>query len=107
VLTRSTVPRKVGKNANETRTEFPVSDSGNATNNAVSPSSPRESTADQGTPWIRFDIREPVVTIQILPNLKEVPAIPWLPTEGVKQPSSQTNPAGSAVVQPKLGTEAK
>jgi hypothetical protein len=78
-----------------------------ATNNAVLPSSSRDSTADQGTPWIRFDIREPVVTIQILPNLKEVPAIPWLPTDGMKQPSPQTNHAGSTVVPPKLGTEAK
>lgn len=79
----------------------------NATSNAVSSSPSRNSTADQGAPWIRFDIREPVVKIEILPNLKEVPAIPWLPMGGMKQPSPQTNHAGSTVVQRKPGAEAK
>ena len=58
----------------------------NATSNAVLPSPTRDSTADQGTPWIRFDIREPVVTIEILPNLKEVPAVPWPRNDKTTQP---------------------
>ena len=51
---------------------------------------------DLGGPWVRFDIRDPVVKIEILPNLKEVPAIPWSANEGRNQPATQTNQAGSS-----------
>lgn len=79
--------------------------------NAITPtvSSPRSSgaTADEGAPWVRFDIRDPVIKIEILPNLKEVPAIPWPPNGGGKAPPVQTNAAGSSGLGPTPDAEAK
>ena len=85
----------------------PASGTSNAVGGAVSSASSRDATADPGTAWIRFDIREPVVKIEILPNLKEVTAIPVLPIDGLRQSLLQTNDAGSAVIQPKPDAGAK
>ena len=49
-----------------------------------------------GAPWVRFDIRNPVIKIEILPNLKTVPAMPWPAVEGGKQANASTNHAASS-----------
>jgi len=49
-----------------------------------------EGTADQG-PSVRFDIREPVVKIEILPKLKTIPSISWPPIGDKTQASTQTD----------------
>jgi hypothetical protein len=62
---------------------------------------------DLGGPWVRFDIRDPVIKIEILPNLKEVPAIPWPATELRKQAATQTNHAGSSELGPLPSAKAR
>ena len=62
---------------------------------------------DQGTPWVRFDIREPVIKIEILPNLKEVPAVPWPVNDSKKQPLPETNHPGTTAAYSMPGAEAK
>ena len=51
---------------------------------------------DLGGPWVRFDIRDPVIKIEILPNLKEVPAMPWPLKDDQKQAVAHTNKAASS-----------
>jgi len=62
---------------------------------------------DLGGPWVRLDIRDPVIKIEILPNLKEVPAISWLATELGERVAPQTNHAGSSVLGPTPSPTAK
>jgi hypothetical protein len=81
-----------------------VGGANNVPKQPVSPSPSTGSLAEQGMPWVRFDIRDPVVNIDILPNLKvdilpnlkESPAIARPPIDGRKQPAPQTNPVGNA-----------
>ncbi len=74
---------------------------------SVSPPSSSGAAGDEGAPWVRFDIREPVIKIEILPNLKEVPAVPWLPI-GAREPTRvQTNAAGNSGVGPRPAAEGK
>ena len=85
----------------------PATGTTNANAHSVSPRRSNGAVADEGAPWVRFDIREPVIKIEILPNLKEVPAIPWLPI-GAREPApAQTNAAGSLGAGPTLDAEAK
>lgn len=84
----------------------PATGAANANAHSVSPPRSSGAVADEGAPWVRFDIREPVVKIEILPNLKEVPPIPWLPI-GAREPAVQTNAAGSSRVEPTRDAEAK
>lgn len=55
------------------------------------------STADPGLPTILFDISQPVVQfetsvqIEILPGLKKLPDLPWLPEPSKTPPSVSTN----------------
>ena len=62
---------------------------------------------DPGAPWVEFEIRQPVVKIEILPNLKEVPAVPWPLSVSGNQPSAQTNHARHAKVPPVPSAQAK
>lgn len=73
----------------------------NATSHAVVPIPFADSLTNPGGSWIRFDIREPVVNIEILPNLKEIPAIPWLPTGDLKLSASKSNKTAKVLAQPK------
>jgi len=85
----------------------PASGASNDVRNAVSSLRSSVPAADQGGSWVRFDIQEPVIKIEVLPNLKEVPAIPWLPTESSKRTSPETNQARSAAAARPSGAEAK
>ena len=85
----------------------PTAGTSNAAGDAGSSAAARDVAVDQGTPWIRFDIRKPVVKIEILPNLKDVTAIPPLPVDGIRQLLLQTNDAGNAAVQSKPDAGAK
>jgi len=85
----------------------PATGASNALSQVSSPAHSSGLTADQGTPWVQFDIRDPVIKIEILPKLKEVSAIPWLPFDGGKQPSLKTNHTGNAVIEAVPITEPK
>jgi hypothetical protein len=85
----------------------PATGGSNASTHTVSPPRSGGATADEGAPWVRFNIREPVIKIEILPNLKEVPAIPWPSDDGRKRLLVQTNAPGSSGLGPTPDAEAK
>jgi hypothetical protein len=49
------------------------------------------SLTNLGLPWIRFDIPNTVINVQILPQVKELPMFPRLLGDRKKQPSTGTN----------------
>jgi hypothetical protein len=85
----------------------PTTGATNANAQTVSPPRSSSANADEGAPWVRFDIREPVIKIEILPNLKEVPAIPWPASGGRNPPPVRTNAAGSSGLGPTPDAGAK
>ena len=66
-----------------------------------SPGQSNNLTEDQELPPLQLDIRDPVINISILPNLKEVPAIPWpMPFSKEPQPSPDSSADRKSEVEP-------
>jgi hypothetical protein len=79
----------------------------NALKQLASPLPSGDATRNPGPAWVQFDIRHPVINVQIFPHLQEVPAVPWLSNLCRNLLSPQTNLATRTVVSSTDAAEAK
>jgi len=87
----------------------PTSETGksNALERAASLLQSGRAILDQGAPWVRFDIPKPVIKIEILPNLKEIPGLAWPSNLDIKQPISPSNNEARSESSPLTAGEEK